>query len=81
MVRRGRPPSARAANARIVRLKLRLYPGEDDDLIAFFAAIPSGLRALSVKQALRTGSLPTEATPGAVPEALLDALDGLVFDE
>jgi len=64
-----------------VRLKLRLYPGEDDDLIAFFAAIPSGLRALSVKQALRTGSLPTDATPGGVSEALLDALDGLVFDE
>ena len=56
MARRGRPRSARAASAQIVRLKLRLYPGEDDDLIAYFESIPSGLRSLTVKRALRDGS-------------------------
>ena len=56
MARRGRPKSARAASAQIVRLKLRLYPGEDDDLIAYFERIPSGLRSLTVKRALRDGT-------------------------
>jgi len=57
MAKRGRPRSARAASAHIVRLKLRLYPGEDDDLIAYFEHIPSGLRSLTVKCALRDGPL------------------------
>ena len=54
-VRGGRPRSQRAASARVVRIKLRLYPGEDDDLIAFFANVPKGLRATMVKMALRSG--------------------------
>lgn len=41
----------------IVRVKLRLYPGEDDDLIVFFDSIPHRLRATMVKQALRSGTL------------------------
>ena len=55
MARRGRPRSPRAAAALVIDTKLRLYPGEDDDLIAFFAAIPSGLRAAMIKRALRSG--------------------------
>ena len=50
MVGRGRPRSRRAALARIVCIKLRLYPGEDDDLIAFFDAIPDRVRAAMVKR-------------------------------
>ena len=55
MAKRGRPRSPRAASATIVNVKMRLYVGEDDDLIGFFASIPGRLRAAMVKQALRSG--------------------------
>ena len=55
MAGRGRPPSPRAALARIVCMKLRLYPGEDDDLIAFFDAMPDRVRAAMVKRGLCSG--------------------------
>ena len=79
MPRRGRPLSARAASARRVYLKLRLYPGEDDDLIAFFETIPSGLRAARVKGALRSGMETTTDDAWPPDETLLDALDDLVI--
>ena len=41
----------------VVRVKLRLHPGEDDDLIAFFASLPERGRARAVVRALRTGSV------------------------
>ena len=41
----------------IVRVKLRLHPGEDDDLIAFFASLPERGRARAVIRALRTGNV------------------------
>ena len=73
MTKTGRPLSARSASARIVRIKLRLYPGEDDDLIAFFASIPKGLRATMVKMALRSG---VEEHAGTVEDDdLSEALD------
>lgn len=78
MARPGRPKSARAASAQIVRLKLRLYPGEDDDLIAFFGDIPLGLRAASVKRALREGASFDAGRSG--PESdLMDALDAFLL--
>ncbi len=40
-----------------VWLKLRLHPGEDDDLIDFFASLPERGRARSVLAALRTGNI------------------------
>jgi hypothetical protein len=55
VAKRGRPRSPRAASARIVNVKMRLYSGEDDDLIDFFASIPRRLRAAMVRQALRSG--------------------------
>ena len=77
MAKRGRPRSVRSASARFVRLKLSLYPGEDDDLIAFFESIPLGLRAASVKRALRDGA--SAASTSSRPEDdLLDALDALL---
>jgi hypothetical protein len=79
MVRTGRPRSARAASARIVRIKLRLYPGEDDDLIAFFGAIPDRLRAASVKAALRNGAQPGTSCNDGEDDGLADALDDLVL--
>jgi hypothetical protein len=79
MPRIGRPRSDRAASAQIVRIKLRLYPGEDDDLIAFFAEVPRGLRALSVKTALRSGVQSAEGEANRTDDALLDSLEGFVF--
>ena len=54
MGRRGRPRLEHPP--RIVNLKLRLYEGIDDDLIAFFDSLPSGVMAGAVKQALRSGA-------------------------
>ena len=76
--RRGRPRSARAAAAVVVPLKLRLYPGEDDDLIAFFEGLPAGLRAAGVKSALRSGQLDSGAV-GPAEDELVDALDALMW--
>ncbi len=41
----------------VIRLSLRLHPGEDDDLINFFAFLPYGGRAKGVMTALRTGNI------------------------
>jgi hypothetical protein len=53
----GRPPLDNPPE--IVQVKLRLYPGEDDDLRAFFDQIPHGHRADAVKAALRSGEIRT----------------------
>ncbi len=79
MSRRGRPPSLRAASVRVVNIKLRLYPGEDDDLMAFFSNIPRRLRAVCVKSALRSGTQQGAVLCDAEQDALADALDGLVL--
>ena len=76
MAKRGRPRSPRAATAKIVRIKLRLYPGEDDDLMAFFANIPHGLRATMVKVALRSGV--SDQTGTVENDGLSDLLDAFV---
>ena len=41
----------------VVRVKLRLHPGEDNDLIDFFASLPERGRARAVIGALRTGDI------------------------
>jgi hypothetical protein len=41
----------------VFRFTLRLWVGEDDDLIAFFERVPSGQRAAALKTALRSGTL------------------------
>ncbi|MHB1356740.1 MAG: hypothetical protein ACYCZF_12290 [Anaerolineae bacterium] len=78
MPKLGRPPSLRAASARVIHIKLRLYPGEDDDLIAFFDSIIPRLRAVRVKQALRSGINDSQYRDYCEDEKILDALDILV---
>ena len=78
MARIGRPPSQRAATARLIYVKMRLYLGEDDDLIAFFEGIPRGLRAAMVKRALRSGVQVTVHEAEEESQALIDALEALV---
>ena len=41
----------------IVQISLSLHPGEDDDLIDFFASLPKRGRAKAVVAALRTGNI------------------------
>ena len=77
MARRGRPRSSRKAV--IVQIKLRLYGGEDDDLIAFFSAIPAGLRATMVKQALQDGVGIEGDDTSSSDDTLLDALEAFVI--
>jgi hypothetical protein len=78
MVKRGRPPSPRAASAKMIHIKLRLYPGEDDDLIAFFDDIIPRLRAARVKQVLRSGINDSQYLGNSKDDGILDALDVLV---
>ena len=78
MARRGRPCSSRAASATLIFVKMRLYPGEDDDLIAFFASIPHGLRATMVKAALRSGVSSESVALDDVDDSFLDALESLI---
>jgi len=55
----------------VIQVKIRLYES-DTDLKAFFESIPSRLRAVMVKRALRSGmgEMPTEKQ-----EDVFDALD------
>ena len=60
----------------VVYVKMRLYPGEDDDLIAFVHGIPRGLLAASIKRALREGI--QADVPAKQGDDLLSLLDDLV---
>ena len=73
-MKRGRPKLNQ--EVKVIRVKLRLYEGGDDDLIAFFSRIPPKLRAAMVKQALRSGMSMGTDTSGASEEAfaMLDSL-------
>ncbi len=73
---RGRPISV--VKPIIVRVALYLRPGEDDDLIAFFAPLPIRVRSSAVKQALRTGQLPTALDEVPSDDEVEDALDRLL---
>ncbi|MBN1890435.1 MAG: hypothetical protein JW850_20750 [Thermoflexales bacterium] len=52
---RGRPRLAQASLR--ISIDLRLRPGEDDDLIAYFQSVPPRQRAPVVKSALRSGGM------------------------
>lgn len=49
--------SRKTGQLHIYRLTLRLWKGEDDDLIAFLESVPIGKRVIAVKTALRSGKL------------------------
>jgi hypothetical protein len=73
---RGRPPSS--VKPVVVRVALYLRPGEDDDLIAFFTPLPLRLRSSALKQALRSGQLPTTLDEVPSDDDVADALDSLI---
>ncbi len=81
MARRGRPRQAQPPV--IYQLKLRLRPGEDDDLLTFLAAIPLRCRPAAVKAALRAGSLTNLQVAGLPADddvAAALAAGGLLFE-
>jgi len=61
----------------VVRVKLRLHPGEDDDLNAFFASLPKRGRARAVIGALRSGDIHRVLVEeGLDEEQMADAFEG-----
>jgi hypothetical protein len=73
---RGRPPSS--VKPIVVRVALYLRPGDDDDLIQFFSPLPLRLRSSALKQALRSGQLPTTLDEVPSDDEVEDALDNLI---
>lgn len=66
----GRP---RLPPAVCIGIKLTLRPGQDDDLLAFFANIPPAHRAAAVCRALRAGEMQIiQAGPAAEDDTLFD---------
>ena len=76
--KRGRP--RRAVEPLIYSVKLVLYPGEDDDLIAYLDAAPARKRAAAVKTAMRSGNIDAAALADLPDDdELLDAFEGLLI--
>ncbi len=74
----GRPPLPESPV--YVQIKLSLRPGRDDDLLAFFAAVPAGSRAVAVMAAMRSGNLEAAGEPDGIAEdEMTDALLGLLL--
>ncbi len=76
MARRGRRPLA--VRPIILKPYLSLHPGEDDDLIAFFALYPTRLHGAVIKQALRSGKIQVQLTELPSDQEVEAALDGLL---
>ena len=65
----------------IIGIILRLHPGVDADLIAFFAQIPARRRAQAVKAALRAGGMAAYTTAAEENDAaeITELVSGLLF--
>lgn len=75
--RRGRP---RLADRPVsIRIHLRLRPGEDDDLLAFFTRYAPRQRAIALKSALRAGRLSAVTAPAVAEDILAEAVGDLLF--
>ena len=61
--------------SQLVNVKFHLRPGDDDDLIRFFAALPPHRRAAALKVALRSGGM-AQAVAEGLPDdtTLTDAM-------
>lgn len=63
----------------VYRITLRLWEGEDDDLIAFLDAAPDGRKVAAVKQAMRGGNLGLDRDAEIDDDDLFDLVDGLLM--
>lgn len=70
--KRGRKP--KEGELKVFDIRLRLWVGEDDDLIAFLESVPSGQRPTGLKIALRSGGALTDLDPVA-PDDTQDEMD------
>ena len=77
MPRTGRPPLNITTVQ--IRLNLRLREGEDDDLIAFFQAIPKRRRVSALKSALRAGGIALPSDDSSDDDDLDEVLDAFLF--
>lgn len=73
----GRPPLDNPPT--VVHIALRLYPGEDDDLLSWIDSLPKRQTAAAVKARLRTGRVTTATGPHDDDLDIDTALDGLLF--
>ena len=62
----------------VLKPYLSLHPGEDDDLIAFFAQYPQRLHGAVIKQALRSGQLQITLSELPSDDDVESALDQLL---
>ena len=77
-MKRGRPRRDQAP--RVYSVKLVLYEGEDDDLIAYLDTAPDRKRAAAIKTAMRSGQLNAIALDDLPDDdELLDAFEGLLI--
>ena len=67
MPRTGRPPLPKDQRPIRIETALRLYPGRDDELIAYFAAFKPGQYATAIKRALLAGALVGLPTSSSAP--------------
>lgn len=67
----GRPPNT--VETIHISIRLSLHPGRDDDLLAFFAALPPGSRATAVMAAMRSGNLAAAADEDYMSEEEMTA--------
>jgi len=63
----------------VYRITLRLWEGEDDDLIAFLEAAPGGRKVAAAKQAMRGGNLAVDRDDEIDDDDLFDLVDGLLM--
>lgn len=73
------PRPRKKGSRHIYRITLRLWEGEDDDLIAFLDAIAPGKRVRAVKQAMRGGNLAVDRDDEIDDDDLFDLVDGLLM--
>jgi hypothetical protein len=62
----------------VVQIKLRLHPGQDDDLLEWFGQMPRRLRAPAVKAALRAGGMALVAADVPDDEEIAAVMDALL---
>lgn len=62
----------------VIQIKLRLHPGQDDDLLWWFEQMPHRLRAPAVKAALRAGGMTTAVADVPDDEEITAAMDALL---
>ncbi len=63
---------------KVIQIKLRLHPGQDDDLLSWFEQMPNRLRAPAVKAALRAGGMTTAVADVPDDDEIVAAMGALL---